>query len=232
VVQIWPEQTVTCLQTISPGHIWTTLYLKYQSQTRASTFECINCWYPRSKSGIYVKQDNLHHLQVLSGILIPLMYSPVTLKWLFTGECSWSRGHVCCCKDVTCWDLARPCKLLLCAVVVVVVAVVRNVYVYASPGNYNAWNSPSCITHTEYSEQMHRISSSCDCWLTDRIHESFFFDRFVAQLDKKIVWDELLSWRWVLTLVSWVVTVRTSIKSSTFSQQSALMLLVCVSEKY
>ena len=27
VVQIWPEQTVTCLHTISPGHIWTTLYI-------------------------------------------------------------------------------------------------------------------------------------------------------------------------------------------------------------
>jgi hypothetical protein len=27
VVQIWPGQTVTCLHTISPGHIWTTLYL-------------------------------------------------------------------------------------------------------------------------------------------------------------------------------------------------------------
>jgi hypothetical protein len=26
VVQIWPGQTVTSLQTISPGHIWTTLY--------------------------------------------------------------------------------------------------------------------------------------------------------------------------------------------------------------
>ena len=26
VVQIWPGQTVTCLHTISPGHIWTTLY--------------------------------------------------------------------------------------------------------------------------------------------------------------------------------------------------------------
>ena len=28
VVQIWPGQTVTCLHTISPGHIWTTLYKK------------------------------------------------------------------------------------------------------------------------------------------------------------------------------------------------------------
>jgi uncharacterized membrane protein len=27
VVQIWPGQTVTCSHTISPGHIWTTLYI-------------------------------------------------------------------------------------------------------------------------------------------------------------------------------------------------------------
>jgi hypothetical protein len=27
VVQIWPGQTVTCLHTISPGHIWTNLYI-------------------------------------------------------------------------------------------------------------------------------------------------------------------------------------------------------------
>jgi hypothetical protein len=27
VVQIWPGQTVTCLHTYSPGHIWTTLYI-------------------------------------------------------------------------------------------------------------------------------------------------------------------------------------------------------------
>ena len=28
MVQIWPGQTVTCLHTISPGHIWTTLYIQ------------------------------------------------------------------------------------------------------------------------------------------------------------------------------------------------------------
>jgi hypothetical protein len=28
VVQIWPGQTVTSLQTNSPGHIWTTLYCR------------------------------------------------------------------------------------------------------------------------------------------------------------------------------------------------------------
>ena len=34
VVQIWPGQTVTCLHTNSPGHIWTTLYnLNYAKTT-------------------------------------------------------------------------------------------------------------------------------------------------------------------------------------------------------
>jgi hypothetical protein len=27
--QIWPVQTVTCLHTNSPGHIWTTLYKNF-----------------------------------------------------------------------------------------------------------------------------------------------------------------------------------------------------------
>ena len=31
VVQIWPGQTVTCLHTNSPGHIWTTLYKRGRS---------------------------------------------------------------------------------------------------------------------------------------------------------------------------------------------------------
>jgi hypothetical protein len=29
VVQIWPGQTVSCLHTISPGHIWTTVYMDW-----------------------------------------------------------------------------------------------------------------------------------------------------------------------------------------------------------
>jgi hypothetical protein len=42
VVEIWPGQTVTCLHTNSPGHIWTTLYIfflgtryytQYQNET-------------------------------------------------------------------------------------------------------------------------------------------------------------------------------------------------------
>jgi hypothetical protein len=34
VVQIWPGQTVTCLHTNSPGHIWTTLYFPYKVKHR------------------------------------------------------------------------------------------------------------------------------------------------------------------------------------------------------
>jgi hypothetical protein len=33
VVQIWPEQTVTCLHTNSHGHIWTTLYNTHKRRT-------------------------------------------------------------------------------------------------------------------------------------------------------------------------------------------------------
>jgi hypothetical protein len=33
VVQIWPGQTVTCLHIISPGHIWTTLYMIVFNET-------------------------------------------------------------------------------------------------------------------------------------------------------------------------------------------------------
>jgi hypothetical protein len=33
VVQIWPGQTVTCLHTNSPGHIWTTLYMHTYTHT-------------------------------------------------------------------------------------------------------------------------------------------------------------------------------------------------------
>jgi hypothetical protein len=38
VVQIWPKQTVTCLHTNSPGHIWTTLYLPPNVAVRSVQF--------------------------------------------------------------------------------------------------------------------------------------------------------------------------------------------------
>ena len=41
VVQIWPGQTVTCLHTNRPGHIWTTLYI-------AVCFEHSNCALPET----------------------------------------------------------------------------------------------------------------------------------------------------------------------------------------
>jgi hypothetical protein len=37
VVQIWPGQTVTCLHTNSPGHIWTTLYLPESHFSQSTT---------------------------------------------------------------------------------------------------------------------------------------------------------------------------------------------------
>ena len=53
VVQIWPGQTVTCLHTNSPGHIWTTLYYvlprdlscaKGNLSTSAHVSEVSMCW--------------------------------------------------------------------------------------------------------------------------------------------------------------------------------------------
>ena len=41
VVQIWPGQTATCLDTISPGHIWTTLYV-WRNIEAPSRNHC--CW--------------------------------------------------------------------------------------------------------------------------------------------------------------------------------------------
>ena len=38
VVQIWPGQTVTSLRTISPGHIWTTLYNQWTQTLIAGLF--------------------------------------------------------------------------------------------------------------------------------------------------------------------------------------------------
>jgi hypothetical protein len=51
VVQIWPGQTVTCLHTNSPGHIWTTLYLYYPTR-------CMSIWH-------IVMVSVLQHVSVL-----------------------------------------------------------------------------------------------------------------------------------------------------------------------
>jgi hypothetical protein len=38
VVQIWPGQTVTCLHTNRPGHIWTTLYKKHRNVVKLRVY--------------------------------------------------------------------------------------------------------------------------------------------------------------------------------------------------
>jgi hypothetical protein len=48
VVQIWPGQTVTCLHTNSPGHIWTTLYINVGlSEIKMSR---VHMWFPHKFS--------------------------------------------------------------------------------------------------------------------------------------------------------------------------------------
>ena len=56
VVQIWPGQTVTSLHTISPGHIWTTLY---QPHLQESSFT------PRNKTE---ELNDVHYRTVSSGV--------------------------------------------------------------------------------------------------------------------------------------------------------------------
>ena len=45
VVQIWPGQTVICLHTISPGHIWTTLYIVLYRQWCMNEYGALVEWY-------------------------------------------------------------------------------------------------------------------------------------------------------------------------------------------
>ena len=42
VVQIWPGQTVSCLHTNRPGHIWTTLYLIVTGVNALKSYRCEN----------------------------------------------------------------------------------------------------------------------------------------------------------------------------------------------
>jgi hypothetical protein len=40
VVQIWPGQTVTSLHTLSPGHIWTTVYIPNEDVATETVIKC------------------------------------------------------------------------------------------------------------------------------------------------------------------------------------------------
>ena len=55
VVQIWPGQTVTCLHTNRPGHIWTTLYLNVELPILS---EPLSSWYT-PKVGLRFKTANI-----------------------------------------------------------------------------------------------------------------------------------------------------------------------------
>jgi hypothetical protein len=60
VVQIWPGQTVTCLHTISPGHIWTTLYLEAPLQVWSCSF------HGDDADAVSETSVDLNHLTMLS----------------------------------------------------------------------------------------------------------------------------------------------------------------------
>jgi hypothetical protein len=53
VVQIWPGQTVTCLHTNRPGHIWTTLYLSHT----------VNVYHKSTQNPLVKYTGNIFHMQ-------------------------------------------------------------------------------------------------------------------------------------------------------------------------
>ena len=93
VVQIWPGQTVTCLHTNSPGHIWTTLYFVTRRQRKWNPFLLFHdntqrfyitlsylsinnntkgrrCWFPIAKMVTRTPYNVTSYIQCLSCFLL------------------------------------------------------------------------------------------------------------------------------------------------------------------
>jgi hypothetical protein len=74
VIQIWPGQTVTCLHTNNPGHIWTTLYILsdlrilFTIKMVTGVTEICRC---RELKAKYIQQNSLIsvHLMVYARII-------------------------------------------------------------------------------------------------------------------------------------------------------------------
>jgi hypothetical protein len=92
VVQIWPGQTVTCLHTISPGHIWTTLYIY-------SINMCIYMVYIYTYIyHIYIHIYSIYmciyihiHIYTYTHITSTPSYTTNYTKWLPVSDCSLNR---------------------------------------------------------------------------------------------------------------------------------------------
>jgi hypothetical protein len=82
VVQIWPGQTVTCLHTNSPGHIWTTLYMPRFWLQESESKSSILC-FSYSITAQETEKKLLHFVVILS-------YLAVFLKHVTAGKMSLS----------------------------------------------------------------------------------------------------------------------------------------------
>jgi hypothetical protein len=70
VVQIWSGQTVTCLHTISPGHIWTTLYInKNFGENFINILQRIECFLGSEVYTEYCSRNESGMAWLIAGIL-------------------------------------------------------------------------------------------------------------------------------------------------------------------
>jgi hypothetical protein len=80
VVQILPGQTLTCLQTNRPGHIWTTLYIPCNSYSKFSfTYTALTDWY------FVLEMEWFFCYRKLSWIYN--VYVPSFLSWIIPSSC-------------------------------------------------------------------------------------------------------------------------------------------------
>jgi hypothetical protein len=90
VVQIWPGQTVTCLHTNGPGHIWTTLYIKatYDKKYRCSCLALSTHyarWYGAQKYTVFwdLTPCRLEYLPACTSTVLPVHLQGQTFPALF-----------------------------------------------------------------------------------------------------------------------------------------------------
>jgi hypothetical protein len=105
VVQIWPGQTVTCLHTNSPGHIWTALYIENVNiimTQQGTVFPFCVKDYTLWDSVCPLRQQNL--IQKLLEVLVVYQYLPLAGDPCSTGEltrCALGYKHND--HNVRCW---------------------------------------------------------------------------------------------------------------------------------
>jgi hypothetical protein len=97
VVQIWPGQTVTCLHTNSPGHIWTTLYFRFYVYGHA-TVDIKHSELNSSRSPPHLNSICIYIFMILTPLHV-LHRICLSSQWQGTSYSSsipylWIQGHV------------------------------------------------------------------------------------------------------------------------------------------